>query len=204
MKSNRDCEATRLSTRKGGVSQQVTTVGRTMLKLTEPWRSRDAGESWVFMIQPYQTWEFHEMNVTLNQISSQCFARTNKVLPWLSTPLERIHTSTQLPDLNGANTRSLSADRTQLHKCKKRQSSSTRAHAHQPQQIITRLRWAMFSKITPLLALQHVAQNCRLRITGKMSESPLISASPPPRCSSHAQRSKGCSASTMKQGRTRL
>ena len=37
---------------------------------------------------------------SLDQISSQCFARTIKVL--LSTPLERIHTSTQLPDLNGA------------------------------------------------------------------------------------------------------
>jgi len=48
---------------------------------------------------------FHEMNVTLDQISSQCFARTNKVL--LSTPLERIYTSMQLPDLNGASTRSL-------------------------------------------------------------------------------------------------
>ena len=55
------------------------------------------------------------VSVTLDQISSQCFARTNKVL--LSTPLERIHTSTQLPDLNGASTRCLSADRTQLHKC---------------------------------------------------------------------------------------
>jgi len=131
-----DCEATRLSARKGSVSQQVTTVGRTMVQWTEPWRSRDEGGSWVSTIQPYQTWEFREMNVTLDQISSQCFARTNKVL--LSTPLKRIHTSTQLPDLNGASTRSLSTDRTQLHKCYKRQFSSARAHVHQAQQIITR------------------------------------------------------------------
>jgi len=141
-----DWEATRLSARKGSVSQQVTTVGRTMVQLTEPWRSRDEGGSWVSTIQPYQTWEFREMNVTLDQISCQCFARTNKVL--LSTPLERIHTSTQLPDLNGAaaSTRSLSADRMQLHKCKKGQFSSARAHAHQPQQIITRVGWAMFQQ----------------------------------------------------------
>jgi len=37
----------------------------------------------------------------------------------------------------------------------------------------------MFSKIMPLLTLQHVAQNCTLRITEQMSESPLISAFPP-------------------------
>jgi len=98
-----DCEATRLSARKGSVSQQVTTVGRKMVQLTESWRSRDEGGSWVSTIQPYQTWEFREMNVILDQISIQCFTRTNKVL--LSTSPERIHTSTQLPDLNGASTR---------------------------------------------------------------------------------------------------
>ena len=58
-----DCEATRLSARKGSISQQVTTVGRTMVQLMEPWRSRDEGGSWVSTIQQYQTWEFREMRV---------------------------------------------------------------------------------------------------------------------------------------------
>ena len=63
------------------------------------------------------------MNVTLDQISSQCFARTNKVL--LSTPLERIHTSTQLPDLNGANFFENAVMRLCLHRA--------RAEAHKEQ-----------------------------------------------------------------------
>jgi hypothetical protein len=62
----------------------------------------------------------------------------------------------------------------------------------------------MFSKIMPLLALQHVAQNCNLRITEKIERITAIFGIPPPRCSSHVQRSKGRSASTVKQGSTRL
>ena len=62
----------------------------------------------------------------------------------------------------------------------------------------------MFSKMSPLRALQHVAQNCSLRMTEKIERITANFGMPPPRCSSHAQQSKERSASTMKQGSTQL
>jgi len=119
-----------------------------MVHSPEPWRSRDAGGSQVSTIQPY----------TLDKFSSQCFARTNKMI--LIIPLERIHTSTQLPEVNGASTRSLSAERTQPHKCKKRQFSYTSTCTPTPANISHDRGEQCSEKLHP-----NVASNCSLRIT---------------------------------------